>query len=178
MIPMDGYHLTRAQLSQMGNPEEAHARRGAAFTFDAVGWMELIKKLHEPISSSESGKSIITAPSFDHAVKDPVYDDIVIEPYHRIIVCEGNYVALDVEPWASAARALDEVWFVHVDEDVARQRLARRHVKAGIVSSLEEGVKRADENDLVNGREITSKKFEGGITETLESYDDDTWKAI
>eukprot|EP00906_Rhabdomonas_costata_P028484 RCo040338 len=33
-IPMDGYHLYRAQLSALPNSEEAHQRRGAEWTFD------------------------------------------------------------------------------------------------------------------------------------------------
>jgi pantothenate kinase len=175
MIPMDGYHHPRATLSQMSNPKEAHARRGAAFTFDAVGWAELVAKLRAPISDSIRDHGRITAPSFDHAVKDPVSDDIVAEPWHRIVVFEGNYVALNVEPWASAARMMDEVWFVHVDEDTARDRLAKRHVRAGIVKNEEEGRRRADENDLVNGRQITSGTVDGVVTEILESVEDHKW---
>ena len=35
VIPMDGYHYYRKELDEMEDPAEAHARRGAAFTFDA-----------------------------------------------------------------------------------------------------------------------------------------------
>lgn len=35
--------------------------------------------------------------------------------------------------------------------EVARRRLVARHLAAGIVQSVEEGERRADENDLPNG---------------------------
>jgi pantothenate kinase len=34
VVGMDGWHLTRAQLAAMPNPDEAKARRGAPWTFD------------------------------------------------------------------------------------------------------------------------------------------------
>lgn len=35
VVSMDGYHYYRKQLDQFEDPDEAHDRRGAAFTFDA-----------------------------------------------------------------------------------------------------------------------------------------------
>lgn len=82
----DGYHLTRAVLSAMPNPLEAHARRGAPFTFDSAALKKLILKLREPTSA---GAPVIYAPSFDHAKKDPVEDDIAILSTQRVLVFEG-----------------------------------------------------------------------------------------
>jgi len=48
-VPMDGYHLTRAQLSAMPDPATAHARRGAAFTFDGGSFLALVTRLRQPI---------------------------------------------------------------------------------------------------------------------------------
>ncbi|KAI4852717.1 P-loop containing nucleoside triphosphate hydrolase protein, partial [Aureobasidium sp. EXF-8845] len=76
-VPMDGYHLSRAQLDAMPDPNTAHARRGAAFTFDASSFLDLVKKLRKPISPETK---TLYAPSFDHAQKDPVNDDIPIHP--------------------------------------------------------------------------------------------------
>jgi pantothenate kinase len=83
---MDGYHLTRAQLSAMPDPETAHARRGAEFTFDGEGFLRLVQALRQPLTDA-SGP--VFAPSFDHAVKDPQENDIVVLPTHRIVVVEG-----------------------------------------------------------------------------------------
>ncbi|KAI0206049.1 P-loop containing nucleoside triphosphate hydrolase protein [Astrocystis sublimbata] len=170
-VPMDGYHLTRAQLSALPDPTRAHARRGAEFTFDGAAFLTLVKALREPLTAS-SGK--ILAPSFDHAVKDPKNDDIVIDPGNRIIVFEGNYVVLEKDPWREAAALMDERWFVDVDFEVARRRLVARHVKAGIASDEEEAGKRADENDLVNGRQVVENRTH--VHEVVVSRDDEKWK--
>lgn len=172
-LPMDGYHLTRDQLSAMPDPNTAHARRGAAFTFDAPAFLKLVKKLREPICP-ETGT--IYAPSFDHSVKDPVADDIPIAATSRIVIFEGNYLSLGsgAPEWKEAAEMMDELWFVDVPEDVARQRLVKRHVTSGIAANEEEAGKRADENDLVNGREIIKGRLD--VHETIYSREDAEWK--
>jgi pantothenate kinase len=114
------------------------------------------------------------APSFDHAVKDPKADDIAVLPGHRIVVFEGNYVVLDKEPWRAAAALMDERWFVDVDFEVARRRLVARHVKAGIARDEEEARKRADENDLVNGRQIV--EYRVNVDEVIVSREDERWR--
>jgi len=169
---MDGYHLTRAQLSAMPDPNTAHARRGAAFTFDAPAFLKLVKQLREPLCPETS---TIYAPSFDHAVKDPVSDDIPIAPESRIVIMEGNYLSLGTgaPEWKEAAELMDELWFVDVKEDVARQRLVRRHVASGIAANEEDAAKRADENDLVNGKEIIEGRLD--VHELVYSREDEEW---
>lgn len=168
-VPMDGFHLTRAALSSMPDPATAHFRRGAAFTFDAPKFLSLVQAL----SVSPIPDSPVLAPSFDHALKDPRDDDIAVAPEHHIVVLEGNYLALDKEVWRDAAALLDEVWFVEVDFEVARRRLRERHVRAGIVKDLEEGDRRAMENDLVNGKEIVDHRLR--VDEVIRSHEDDGW---
>ncbi|KAL1892166.1 hypothetical protein Cpir12675_004634 [Ceratocystis pirilliformis] len=164
-VPMDGFHYTRAYLSAMPNAAEAHARRGAAFTFDAEAWCALVTAVGAPL---EPGAGCIEAPGFDHSVKDPVQAAIVVAPENRIVVCEGNYLALNVEPWKSTAKRYDEVWLVEVDKEVARERLVKRHLVAGIAATKEEAEKRAEDNDLVNGDEILANLIEG-ISERIRS---------
>jgi pantothenate kinase len=167
---MDGYHLTRAQLDAMPDPLTAHARRGAAFTFDGDAYLELVKKLREPLLPETE---TLHAPSFDHAKKDPVYDDIPISPSIRLCILEGNYCALSKGPWKEAADLMDEKWFVHVEFEVAKRRLVRRHVEAGIAKNEGEAEKRAEENDLVNGREIVENRV--SVDEVIESREDEGW---
>jgi pantothenate kinase len=169
-IPMDGFHLSRTQLDAMPDPDSAHARRGAAFTFDGSSFLSLVKKLREPICPETS---TLYAPSFDHATKDPVENDIAISPSVRIVIFEGNYCSLDKEPWNEAAKLMDELWFVDVDFDIARKRLIHRHVKAGIARDEEEAGKRADENDLVNGKEIVETRLD--VHELVKSQEDAEW---
>lgn len=171
-LPMDGYHLTREQLSAMPDPTTALARRGAAFTFDAPAFLALVKKLREPLLP-ETGT--LYAPSFDHAKKDPVMDDIAIKKESKIVVMEGNYLSLGTgaAEWKEAAELMDELWFVDVKEEVARERLIARHVATGVASNAADAAKRADENDLVNGREIIQGRLE--VHEVVCSKEDQEW---
>ena len=169
-IPMDGYHLSRAQLSAMPDPSTAHARRGAAFTFDATSLLQFVKTLRQPLAPETK---TLYAPSFDHAVKDPVHDDIPISPKARIVILEGNYLSLGKGEWKEAAELMDELWFVDVDFETARRRLVYRHVKAGIAKDEEEAGRRADENDLVNGKEIIQGRLD--VHELIASKDDKSW---
>jgi pantothenate kinase len=155
----------------MPDPVHAHARRGAAFTFDGESFLELVRKLREPILP-ETGT--VFAPSFDHAVKDPVYDDIAIGKSIRIVVFEGNYCCLAKTPWNEAAKLMDELWFVNVDFEVAKRRLTYRHVKAGIAKDEDDARRRAEENDLVNGREIVDYRMP--LDELIPSIEDDEWR--
>lgn len=175
---MDGYHLTRAQLSAMPDPATAHARRGAEFTFDGAAYARLIAALRSapllPPSGAAAAAAAVLAPSFDHATKDPAPDTIAVLPSHRVVVVEGNYVLLDREPWRSAAALFDERWFVDVaDVAVARARLRRRHVAAGIAATDEEADRRAVENDLPNGEEIVRLRLPAD--EVIASREDGAW---
>lgn len=175
---MDGFHLTRAALSASPDPVTAHARRGASFTFDAPAFHSLVVSLRQPVPipkdvPNPQPEALIYAPSFDHAIKDPKQDDITIRPSHRVTVIEGNYTALDKPTWSSAAALFDELWFVDVPFETARARLAKRHVDAGIAANEEEALRRADENDLVNGREIVENMVP--VHEVIYSLADEHW---
>lgn len=87
----------------MPDPEHAHARRGAAFTFDAPAFLALVKRIRA------STGDIIYAPSFDHAKKDPVENEIEIAPSSRVVVFEGNYLSLGQAEWKEAAALMDEL---------------------------------------------------------------------
>lgn len=192
VLPMDGYHLTRAQLSAMPNSEEAHYRRGAAFTFDADNYFKLIEKLRKPI---EPGSRTIWAPSFDHAAKDPVENDISIPRTARVVIIEGLYVGLTYPPskgegldtdakehsrtrWTQSCELLDEVWLISVSIPTATERVAKRNFKAGLSPSLEAALKRTIENDMENAREILDHlPGEEKLTEKIESVEDAGWKS-
>lgn len=40
-----GFHYTRSELDQMEDPEEAHARRGAHWTFDAHAFLQAVEEI-------------------------------------------------------------------------------------------------------------------------------------
>lgn len=141
---LDGWHFPRSRLAAMPDPQNAFARRGAHWTFDGEGYVEFVQKLR----SNELHNVPLKGPTFSHSTKDPVEDDLVVEPHHRIIILEGLYVFLSVPPWRAAADLLDERWFVEVDIKEARKRIVARHVRTGVTSSEETALERAEMNDF------------------------------
>ena len=127
----------------------------------------MVQQLRKPILPESK---TLYAPSFDHAIKDPVANDIPIHPTARIVIFEGNYLSLNKGLWKKAAGLMDSLWFVQVDFEVARRRLVKRHVMAGIARDEEEAGRRADENDLVNGKEIVEDRLD--VQEVIISRED------
>ncbi|THH23248.1 hypothetical protein EUX98_g7928 [Antrodiella citrinella] len=164
LVGLDGWHLTRAQLDAFPDPVEAHARRGAHWTFDGPGYVEFIRSLRKPVTTSSSTEITVQghiyAPSFLHAIKDPSPNSVAILPNHRLVIVEGLYTFLCIEPWAEAGKALDERWWVEISEADAEKRLVPRHVESGVAKDLTEAVWRARENDAPNGRFIKTNLLE------------------
>lgn len=145
LVGLDGWHLSRKQLDALPDSKLAYDRRGIHWTFDGPGYVDFVRVLRETLTPTTP---IVNAPSFDHALKDPTYNDITIHPYHRIVVIEGLYTFLSIPPWKEAGLLLDEKWLIQVDIEEARRRLVKRHVVSGVAKDLEEAVWRAEENDM------------------------------
>ncbi|KIJ14828.1 hypothetical protein PAXINDRAFT_163232 [Paxillus involutus ATCC 200175] len=167
LVGLDGWHLTRAQLDTLEDPKLAHDRRGIHWTFDARAYVSFVERLRCPL---DEHASVITAPSFDHALKDPIPDAVSVRPCHRIVVIEGLYTMLDIEPWSQAAALMDERWWVQVDLGRAKERLVKRHVETGVAKDMDEAVWRAKNNDEDNGKYISENQFQ--VTYTIHSVDD------
>ncbi|KAG7743176.1 hypothetical protein KL932_001917 [Ogataea haglerorum] len=148
VVPQDGFHYYMSELLQMADPETMVARRGADFTFNAEALVDLVKRIREHPEEE------IYAPSFDHKIKDPVESSIVIRPENQVVILEGNYVCLDKEPWSQLSQVVDANWMVVARPELIRERIVRRHLEAGISKTKEEAEKRADGNDMVNGKYV------------------------
>ncbi|KAK7035770.1 p-loop containing nucleoside triphosphate hydrolase protein [Favolaschia claudopus] len=172
LVGLDGWHLSRAELDAFPDPELAHERRGAHWTFDGKGYVEFVKALRLPLSPSTASTEIqvITAPVFLHAIKDPTADAVSIFPHHRLVIIEGLYTYLSIDPWSAASALLDERWFLHVDEAEACQRLIKRHVETGICLNENEARLRAEGNDIPNGRFVEENMLQP--TRFIESVQD------
>lgn len=137
-LSMDGYHIPRNQLNQ-----EQLQRRGAPDTFDKLAFVDAVsglKRTHEGVF-----------PTFDHAEKDPVPHSQIIPNDAPLVIVEGLYLL--VKDWR-AESLFDFKIFVECSDSVAVDRLAARHLHAGLVSDINAGRKRAIENDLRNARYI------------------------
>ncbi|KAF7119066.1 hypothetical protein CNMCM5793_008709 [Aspergillus hiratsukae] len=155
LLSMDGFHLPRATLDLLPNREEAYIRRGAPWTFDAARFVQFIRRLRDWADSSAA--ETIYAPSFDHKAKDPIENGISITNDMEIVIIEGNYLLLDEPEWREVAALVDYRVFVESDLQEARERVARRHVLAGIEKTLEDGFRRVDSNDYLNAVTIQEK---------------------
>ena len=152
-VSLDGFHYTRAQLDTFDDPIDAHRRRGAPWTFDVPAILEFIHLL-QGSKTDLSSRVDLAAPTFDHAVKDPVAGGCIITAAADIVVLDGNYVLYDQDGWRDVTQALDFRVFIHVEDAVARVRVAKRHVFADIEPTLESGEKRYDSNDGLNAKLI------------------------
>jgi pantothenate kinase len=124
VLPMDGYHYRRDQLDRMPDPEEAHRRRGAPFTFDAERFVT------ELAAARTTGQGLF--PSFDHTAGDPIEDDIrLIKGQHKMVIVEGNYLLLDDEPWNRLPAFFDETWYLDTDIALCKQRVYQRLIATG-----------------------------------------------
>ncbi|KFY69952.1 hypothetical protein V499_09604 [Pseudogymnoascus sp. VKM F-103] len=169
-VPMDGFHLTRAQLSAMPNAAEAHERRGAPWTFDPQKLLDFVRAMKDP------ARGTVFGPSFDHALKDPVEDDVRVDESARVVVLEGLYLSLEVGLWGEVGREMDERWFVDVEREVATGRVVERHVKSGVCASREEAVERATGSDALNAEEIIAGR--GEVEEVIRSVQDEKWAGL
>jgi pantothenate kinase len=138
-VPLDGFHLRNAVLDIKG----LRPVKGAPDTFDAAGYAAKLEELR--IQSL----SPVTCPAFDRTgLEEPVEDAILIPARTRVIVAEGNYLLLDRTPWDRVRTALNQVWYLNVDIDVAESRLLARHRSIG---NDEDAVRRRIYgNDLMN----------------------------
>lgn len=149
IISMDGFHYTKSQLNEFPNSQEAFQRRGSHWTFDSLKFVNCIKDL------IENGKGKF--PSFDHKVGDPIDDDIIVNEDTEIIIIEGNYLLLDIEPWNQLKSLLDYHIYIDCPLDKLRSRVIKRHM-AALGDSEERATIRYDSNDYLNTLEIDKYK--------------------
>ncbi|CAM05249.1 phosphoribulokinase/uridine kinase family protein [Saccharopolyspora erythraea NRRL 2338] len=138
LVPMDGLHLAEAELRRLGRRD----RKGAPDTFDAAGYVALLRRLREP------GGDVVYAPEFHREVEESYAGAIAVGPEVPLVITEGNYLLLDRGPWAAVRDLLDEAWFLAPDDQVRVDRLIARHVRYGkSPAQAREWVHRSDERN-------------------------------
>jgi pantothenate kinase len=141
-LPMDGFHLSNAQLVLLNRRN----RKGAIDTFDVYGYLALLRRMR-----MERDHTVL-APAFDRSVEEAIAASLAIEPDTSYVVTEGNYLLCDVSPWNEVRAELDEVWYLDLPAEVRRGRLQARHVQFG-KSSHQADLWVRDVDD-VNARQI------------------------
>jgi len=73
-VPLDGFHLAHHVLQELGT---AH-RKGAPDTFDAAGYLALLRRLRDP------GEGTVYAPQFRREIEDSLANAIPVRPAARL----------------------------------------------------------------------------------------------
>jgi pantothenate kinase len=134
VVSMDGFHLRQAELMRRGLADV----KGAPETFDADGFVSLLRRLRV-------AASVTPVPVFDRSIEEPVEGALTIRPEQRLVVVEGNYLLLD-DGWRPVRDLLDEVWHLHLPDDLRVPDLVARHVAHGrSEEGAREWVLRSDE---------------------------------
>lgn len=96
VIPMDGYHYSQKELIHVRDPKNGLKRKGAPWTFDAE------RLCQDLIAAKVNGRSRF--PGYSRQISEPVPDKVRLEPHHKIVFVEGNWLLLGklVEEWERA----------------------------------------------------------------------------
>jgi pantothenate kinase len=148
LIGMDGFHLDDEILRAHGSFD----RKGAIDTFDGDGYAALLQR----VAAARPGDPPIYAPRFDRSLEASLAGAVEIPSTVPLVVTEGNYLLADSGPWPRARAALDEVWFLDLDDETRRARLIARHRSYG--RSDAEARQRALGSDETNAQLIAAAR--------------------
>jgi pantothenate kinase len=142
-VPMDGFHLSNAQLDRLG----LASRKGSAPSFDVWGYLALLRRLRAAVPAEP-----VYVPDYDRTLHEPIAARHLVTPETRLIVTEGNYLAAGTAGgpgWTEVRAQLDALWFLATPDAVRDARLLARQQAGG----LDAAAARAwvDTNDHPNG---------------------------
>lgn len=150
IVPMDGFHLAQTALNERGWAPV----KGAPYTFDAAGYVELLARIRRERDST------VWAPAFDRSLEEPIAGSIAVSPNIQVVLTEGNYLLLPDDPWREVPGLLDAIWYVETHDEVRRERLIERHRSYG--RSLAEAAERALGSDERNAELVRSTRHRAG----------------
>ena len=118
VVPMDGFHLTRAQiagtplLARRGAPGHLRRRRlrGGRPPHPERAPTRTCRCRRSTTSSATRSRTPSRCP-----------------PGTRLVIVEGNYLLHPAPGWSAARAQLDAVWYLDTPADVRRARLEARH---------------------------------------------------
>jgi pantothenate kinase len=134
-FPMDGYHLSNTQLRRL----RLEDRKGAPATFDVDGYLAMLARLTaEPPDD-------VYVPEYDRRLHEPIAARLLVPAAARLVVTEGNYLALDNPAWLPVRRFIDALWYVEAADSLREARLVSRQLKGGRdARAAREWVERSD----------------------------------
>jgi pantothenate kinase len=144
-LPMDGFHLSNAQLDRLGRRD----RKGAIDTFDVDGYVATLRR-----TANAFGENDVYVPDFDRRLDEPVAAGLVVPAAAQVVVTEGNY--LGYGGWAPVRELLALLYYIDCPTAVRRERLIRRHTAGG--RSAADAAAWVDTVDEPNARLIATSR--------------------
>lgn len=152
VVPMDGFHYDDRVLNARG----LRARKGSPPTFDAAGFVHLIRRLRV--------EDEVAIPIFDRSMELARAAADIVGPQDRILIVEGNYLLLDQAPWTDLAPLFDLTVFLSVPEEELVRRLTARWAHHS--KTPEEALAWIAGNDLPNALTVLNDSRPADITLT------------
>lgn len=152
LVAMDGFHLANSELARLGRAE----RKGAPDTFDSAGFVSLLRRIRH-----QRGDETIYAPEFRRELEEAIAGAVAVRAQTALIIVEGNYLLLEEDPWGEVRPALDEVWYLDVDEGLRRERLLQRHMRFG--RSRLEALDWINQTDEPNAQRIAATRHRADL---------------
>jgi pantothenate kinase len=140
VVPMDGFHFDDAILNARG----LRSRKGAPETFDAAGFVHLMRRLR---AGDEAA-----IPLFDRELELSRAAADIVSASDRFLLVEGNWLLLDEAPWDGLAPLFDLTVMLEVPDAEIDRRLQHRWANHG--KSPEQARAWIDGNDLPNVRRV------------------------
>lgn len=122
VVPMDGFHLAQTTLERLGRAD----RKGAPDTFDAAGFVALLRRLRQPVPGET-----VWAPEYRREAHNAIAGALAVPAQVPLVVVEGNYLLVREHGFGPVADLLDETWYVELDQQVRLARLVARHERFG-----------------------------------------------
>lgn len=143
VVPMDGFHLDNAILETRG----LKPRKGAPETFDAPGFLRLIRAL-------KSGGEVF-APIFDRTRDLSIAGAVAVPEAAKVVIVEGNYLMFDETPWSELAGLWDVTARLDVPMPELRARLIHRWLALNYSRAV--ATRRAEGNDIPNAQRVIDR---------------------
>ena len=145
VMQLDGFLLDTAVLDARG----LRQRKGAPETVDARGFLHLVHRL------KDGGE--VVAPIFDRARDIAIAGAQVVPADCAVVICEGNYLLFDEDPWRDLLPLWDLTARIDVPLPDLRARLIQRWLSLNL--SRAAATRRAEGNDVPNARRVLEKEL-------------------
>ncbi len=159
LVGLDGFHLANAELVRLGRRD----RKGAPDTFDAFGYLALLRRL------LERPTEVVYAPRYTRELEEPIAGAVPVPPEVDLIVTEGNYLLLDNRPWRFLRDLLAETWYLDLDDATRVERLVARHVRFGKTPA--EAAAWVSRSDEANARLVAATRAHADLVVRLSRRD-------